>query len=122
MILDNRRNTIREVADDIGISYGLCQTIFMDVLSKKRAAVKIVPKLLNFEQNQRHMDIAQETLTTFTDDPDLLRKVITGDESWMYGYDIETKPQPSQLKRPEDRPRPKKPHQVRSNVKVHHEF
>ena len=35
------------------------------------------------------MDIAQEMLTMFNDDPDLLKKVITGDESWMYVYDIE---------------------------------
>ena len=32
MILDNRRITIREVADDVGISFGSCQAIFMDVL------------------------------------------------------------------------------------------
>ena len=35
--------------------------------------------------------IAQDMLTTFNDDPDLLEKVITGNESWVYGYDIETK-------------------------------
>ena len=38
-------------------------------------------KLLNFEQKQCRMDIAQEMLTTFNDDPYLLKKVITGDES-----------------------------------------
>ena len=38
MILDNRRITIREVADDIGISFGSCQEIFTDVLGMKRAA------------------------------------------------------------------------------------
>ena len=48
----------------------------------KPTAAKIVPKLLNFEQKQCRMDIGQETLTTFNDDPDLLKKVITGDESW----------------------------------------
>ena len=53
-------------------------------------------KLLNIEQKQRRMDMAQEVLTTFNDDPDLLKKVITGDESWVYGYDIETKTQLSQ--------------------------
>ena len=31
-ILDNRRITIREVADDVGISFGSCQAIFTDVL------------------------------------------------------------------------------------------
>ena len=37
------------------------------------------------------MDFAQEILTTFNDDPDLLKTVITGDESRVYGYDMETK-------------------------------
>ena len=55
MILDNRRNTIREVADDVGISLGSCQAIFTDVLGMKRAAAKIVLKLQNFEQKQRGM-------------------------------------------------------------------
>ena len=53
------------------------------------------------------MDIAQEMLTTFNDDPDLLKKVVTGDEFWMYGYDIETKAQSAQWKRSKE-PRPKK--------------
>ena len=56
----------------------------------KRATAKIVAKLLKFEQKQHRLDIAQEMLTTCNDDPDLLKKFITGDESWMYGYDIET--------------------------------
>ena len=44
------------------------------------------------------MNIAQEMLTTFTDDTDLLKKIITGDESWVHGYDIETKAKSSQCK------------------------
>ena len=80
MILNNRRITIREVADDIGISFGSCQEIFTDVLGRKPVAAKIIPKLLNFEQKQQHMDIIQKMLTTFNHDPDLLKKVIAGDE------------------------------------------
>ena len=49
IISDNRRITIREVADDVGISFCSCQAIFTDVLVMKRSAAKIVPKLLNFE-------------------------------------------------------------------------
>ena len=52
----------------------------------------------------------------FNDDPDLLKKAITGDESWVYSYGIETKAQSSQCKRSEE-PRLKKTRQVRSNVK-----
>jgi len=132
MILENRRITIREVADDVGISFDSCQTIFSDVLGMKRVAAKFVPKLLNFDQKQRRVDIAQE-LNEVNNDPDLLKTVITGDETWVYGYDVETKAQSSQWKLPEE-PRPKKIRKVRSNVKVlltvffdfngvvHHEF
>ena len=56
-------------------------------------------------------------LTTFNDEPDLFKKVVTGDESWVYGYDIETKTESSQWKRPEEL-RPKKTRQVRSNVTI----
>ena len=56
-ILDNhRRITIREVANDVGISFVSCQAIFTDVLGMKRLAAKIVPKFLNFEQKQGSMD------------------------------------------------------------------
>ena len=91
MTLDNLRNTIKDVADDVDISCDSCQAIFTDVLGMKRAAAKIVPKLLNFEQKQHRMNIGQEILTIFNDDSHLLKKVITGDESWVYGYDVETK-------------------------------
>ena len=50
--------------------------------------------------------------TTFNDDSDLLKKLITGDESGLYGNDIENKAQSAQGKRPKE-PRPKKARQVR---------
>jgi hypothetical protein len=43
--------------------------------------------------------------------------VITGDEVWVYGYDLETKVKLSQWKHSSS-PRPKKAQQVRSKVKV----
>ena len=36
---------------------------FAGVLGIKSAAAKIVPKLINFEQKQRRMDIAQKMMT-----------------------------------------------------------
>ena len=56
---------------------------FYEFLGMKRATVKIVPKLQNFDQKQRRMDLAQEMLMTFNDDPHLLKKVIIGGESWL---------------------------------------
>ncbi|XP_033610182.1 uncharacterized protein LOC111871520 isoform X2 [Cryptotermes secundus] len=100
MIMNDRRITIREVADDVGISIGSCHEIFSNVLGMKRVAAKFVPKLLNFEQKQRRMEVAQESLKEVNDDAELLKRVITGDETWVYGYDVETKAQSSQWKHP----------------------
>ena len=47
MIFDNRRITVREVADDVSISFVSCQAIFMDILGIKLAAEKMVLNLIN---------------------------------------------------------------------------
>ena len=39
------------------------------------------------------MDISEEMFTTFNDSSDLFKRVITGSESWVYGYDIATEAQ-----------------------------
>ncbi|UYV63886.1 hypothetical protein LAZ67_2005887 [Cordylochernes scorpioides] len=99
----------------------------------RRVVAKFVPKLLNCDQKLHRKNIANEMLDSVRDDPNLIQRVITGDEAWIYGYDVETKAQSSQWKLPHE-PRPKKARQVRSNVKVfltvffdcrgvvHHEF
>ena len=60
IVLKNRRITIREVAEDVGISVGSCHGILSDVLGMRRVSAKFVPKLLNFDQKNRRMTIAQE--------------------------------------------------------------
>ena len=62
MVMNDRQMTIREVAD-VGISIGSCHEIYSNVSGMKRVAAKFVPKLLNFEQKQRRMEVAQESLT-----------------------------------------------------------
>ncbi|UYV76633.1 hypothetical protein LAZ67_14001537 [Cordylochernes scorpioides] len=110
-----------------------CHSIFINDLGMRRVTAKFVPKLLNCDQKQHCMNIANEMLDSVRDDPNFLQRVITGDEAWVYGYDVETKAQSSQWKLPHE-PRPKKARQDRSNVKVlltvffdcrgvvHHEF
>ena len=56
----------------------------------KRVAAKFVPELLNFEPKQRRMEVAQESLNEVNHDAELLKCTITGDETWVYGYDVET--------------------------------
>lgn len=37
------------------------------------------------------MNIPQKSLNEVNDDAELLRRIIPGDGTWVYGYDVETK-------------------------------
>ena len=86
-------------------------------LKMHRVAAKFVPRLLTEEQKQNRVTVSQELLDRSNTYENFLRNVITGDETWVYGYDVETKVQSSQWVG-KSSPRPKKARQSRSNVKV----
>ena len=52
---------------------------------------KFIPKLITTEQKDLRSKIAQGNLEMVSDDGNVLKKVITGDKSWLYGHDPETK-------------------------------
>ena len=54
LVMKNRRITIREVAEDVGISVGSCHAIISNILGLKRVTAKFVPKLLTFDLLTRH--------------------------------------------------------------------
>jgi len=107
VILENRRLTIREVSEEVGISKSSCHTILTEKLKMHRVAAKFVPRLLRDEQKQNRVTVSQELLDRSNTDENFLKNVITGDETWVYGYDVETKVQSSQWVG-KSSPRPKK--------------
>ena len=48
IILDNCRIIIREVTDEVGVSFGSYQAIFVDIVGPKSAATKVVQNLQKF--------------------------------------------------------------------------
>ena len=77
----NRRLTVREFEEDLGIPRTIVSQILTDDLGKKRVAAKFVLRLLSREQKGFLAAVAQDLLETANNDPDFLKKVITGDES-----------------------------------------
>jgi len=117
MIRQNRRLTVREVAEEVGICRSSCHLILTDKLKMRCVAAKFVPRLLTDAQKEKRVTVSQEMLDRPNADENYLKNVITGDETWLYGYDDETKVQSSQWMGKLS-PRPKKVRQSRSNVKV----
>ena len=125
---------VQEFADEVGIGIGSCHQIFTEKLQMCRVSAKFVLCLLTDDQKENCVDISQELLANANGNENFLKSVITGVETWVYGYDVEMKMQSSQWIG-EGSPQPKKKTQMsRSKVKVmlvlffdwkvivHHEF
>ena len=96
LVMQDRRITVRELAGEVEVSIGSVHTILTADLGLRRVSAKFVPNLLAMEQKQLRLEIAQDMLECVESDSNSLNTVIIGDESWIYGYDPETKAQSSQ--------------------------
>ena len=90
--------TIREFAEEVGISTLTAHYIQTEDLFMKRVVAKFVPKLLMAGQKQLRVEVSQAMLDSTNSDLELMNDIISGDESWVYGYHPETKSQSSQWK------------------------
>jgi hypothetical protein len=81
----------------------------------KQTAEKFVSYLLTEEQ-KKHVIVCHDLLKQLKNDSQFLTKVLTGDENWCYGYNLESKQQSSQWKSP-NWPRSKTARQLRSSAK-----
>ena len=92
----NRRLTVREVAEVVGICKSSCHLILTDKLKMHRVVANFVPRLLTDAQKENRITASQELFDRSNADETFLKNVITVDETWVYGYDVATKVQSSQ--------------------------
>jgi hypothetical protein len=76
--------------------------IITEDLGMRNISAKMVPQILTNDQKQRWLHIPSD----FLHNADMFDRVITGDETWCFQYDPETKRQSMQWKT--DSPQPKK--------------
>ena len=86
--------------DEVGICYGTCHRVLTKKLGMHHVAAKFVPRILTADHKQQRVNFCTELRQLSSDDETFLSRVITSDESWVYGYDRETKQQSSQWKSP----------------------
>ncbi|XP_039304403.1 protein GVQW3-like [Solenopsis invicta] len=99
LVLENRRLTIRDISDKIGISKGSVNSILKDVLALKRVKSRLVSKSLNFLEKRRRVEVCEAMLSDYIDKT---KRIITGDETWIYAYDPETTDQSSEYRAKEE--------------------
>ncbi|GFW01038.1 protein GVQW3 [Trichonephila clavipes] len=82
-IRSDRRLSIRAIAETINIDKECVLQILHDNLNMQKVCAKTVPKILTFEQQATRKNVCTDILDAIKNDPNLLEKVITCDESWF---------------------------------------
>ncbi|UYV83690.1 hypothetical protein LAZ67_23002088 [Cordylochernes scorpioides] len=90
---ENPRTTLLELEQDTGISKTTIGRIVTEDLKLKKTPAKFIPRFLTNEQKLCRLATCEDMMEMTRTDPEWKDKIITGDETWVYGYDPETKPQ-----------------------------
>ncbi|UYV70838.1 hypothetical protein LAZ67_8000791 [Cordylochernes scorpioides] len=117
LIKENPRTTLLELEQDTGISKTTIGRIVTEDLRLKKTPAKIIPRFLTNEQKLCRLATCVDMLEMTRTDPEWKDKIITGDETWVYGYDPETKRQSAEW-RGQGEPRPKKSRILKSRNRV----
>ena len=99
--------TLRMTADQLSISCERVWTIITEDLGMRKICAKMVQRLLNDDQMEQYVQYCHDILERLKTEPNLLRRVVTGDESWIFEYNSLTKRQSLKWKSATS-PKPKK--------------
>jgi hypothetical protein len=71
----------------------MVHTIFREDLSKQKICSRFEPHKLTDEQKAKWMETFGDFITMCDQDPSFLQTIVTGDETWCYHFDPESKRQ-----------------------------
>ena len=111
------RLTVKMIADGLGMNSERVWRISTKDLGMRKTCAKIVPRLLNEGQKELHVRVCQDIFEQLETEPNSLKRVVTGDESWIFEYDSLTKRQSLECKTTLS-PRPKRVRMFKSKIKV----
>ena len=87
----DRQLCVRMIAEEMGLNKNAVHRILTEHLHMRKICAKLVPKNLSVELKANRLEICQDFLGRLEIEPKFLHKLITGNESWVFDYDPETK-------------------------------
>ena len=90
LIKKNRRITINELAESLGVSARSAVKI-MDTLGYSKVCARWVPKQLTEAHKQSDLEACSKLLKYCHSDKTFLQRIVTGDQTWVHHFKPESK-------------------------------
>jgi hypothetical protein len=87
---------VLEIAEECNISIRSCLDILATKLEIHHVVSKFVPRILTQDQRDSRGVICQQLLDRASEDENFVKRIIIGDETRVYGYNVEKQIQSSQ--------------------------
>ncbi|XP_075526924.1 protein GVQW3-like [Dermacentor variabilis] len=116
LLNSDRWMSITMIADDLSIPQTQVFKIVTENLATRKVCAKFVPRVVPEQQKANQKAICQDLLHHVNEDPDFLDNAVTGEETWVFDYNPESKQQSSEWHTPSS-PRPKKARMSKSKQK-----
>ena len=112
----DRRLSARLIASELNLNHTTVHQILTEELAMKKLCAKFVPKNLTIEQKDNRKDMCLHLRERIQNYRNFLKNVITGEETWIFEYDPETKRQIKEWQTSAS-PLPKKARRSKSKIK-----
>lgn len=113
----NPKSSVKFLATELSIPAGSIYNILTKKLGYRKVCARFVPHKLTEDQKLLRIQHSKDIIKEAKKDPEFLYNIVTGDETWCFQYDPETKRQSAQWQ-PPDAPKPKKSRLEKSKVKT----
>ena len=104
------------ISSELNLNQFTVHQILKQDLDMRKVRAKMVPKNLMTEQKVNQRDVCLDLMDRLEREPEFFSRVITGDESWILEYNLETKCQ-SREWQTANSPCPKKARMRKSKIK-----
>ena len=78
----NRHLSLRMLADEVNIGKDTVRKIVVEDLRKRKICSRFIPHSLTPEQKDQRIAACRDLIATADSDPDVFKKIVTGDETW----------------------------------------